>query len=83
MERHISSGSISSTVTGRFTTPIDEEDPDFVFSMEEEDESTNGRTRKRVSAGLSMGTWGSYAGVVSGKPTSGGSKDGVAVHSRG
>lgn len=83
MERHISSGSINSTVTGRFTTPIDEEDPDFVFSMEEEDESLSGRTRKRVSAGLSMGTWGSYAGVVSGKSSSGGSKDNVSVHGRG
>ncbi|KAK0385512.1 hypothetical protein NLU13_6692 [Sarocladium strictum] len=83
MERHISSGSISSTVTGRFTTPIDEEDPDFVFSMEEEDETINGRSRKRVSAGLSIGAWGSYAGVVSGKPTSNGSKDSVPLHGRG
>lgn len=82
MERHISSGSISSTVTGRFTTPIDEEDPDFVFSMEEEDDLTNGRTRKRVSGGLSMGTWGSYAGVVSGKPASSGNKDSVPVPGR-
>lgn len=82
MERHISSGSISSTVTGRFTTPIDEEDPDFVFSMEEEDDSANGRARKRVSAGLSMGTWGSYAGVVSGKPANGANKDTLPVTGR-
>ncbi|KAH8175167.1 hypothetical protein LIA77_03585 [Sarocladium implicatum] len=82
MERHISSGSISSTVTGRFTTPIDEEDPDFVFSMEEEDDSANGRARKRVSAGLSMGTWGSYAGVVSGKSANGANKDTLPVTGR-
>lgn len=68
LERHISSASISSSVTGRFTTPIDEEDSSFVFSMEEEDE-TQTRARKRVSGGnlgatspLSTG-W-SYANVV-------------------
>lgn len=47
LERHISSGSIGS---GRFTTPIDEEDSSFVFSMEEEDsESSQSRARKRAS----------------------------------
>jgi cleavage and polyadenylation specificity factor subunit 4 len=68
LERHISSGSISSTVTGRFTTPIDEEDSSFVFRMEEEDDAQT-RARKRVSGGnmgvsspLSSG-W-SYANVV-------------------
>lgn len=68
LERHISSASISSSVTGRFTTPIDEEDSSFVFSMEEEEE-TQTRARKRVSGGnlgatspLSTG-W-SYANVV-------------------
>ncbi|KAK5993072.1 Protein cps3 [Cladobotryum mycophilum] len=55
MERHVSSGSISSSVTGRFTTPIDEEDPAFVFSMEEEDDSSVSRIRKRASAGLTLG----------------------------
>ncbi|KAJ4286347.1 hypothetical protein N0V88_008053 [Collariella sp. IMI 366227] len=68
LERHISSGSVSSSVTGRFTTPIDEEDSSFVFSMEEEDDAQM-RARKRVSGGnmgasspLSTG-W-SYANVV-------------------
>lgn len=68
LERHISSASISSSVTGRFTTPIDEEDSSFVFRMEEEDEAQL-RARKRVSGG-NMGTssplstgW-SYATVV-------------------
>lgn len=70
MERHMSSGSISSSVTGRFTTPIDEEDPAFVFSMEEEDEAPSARMRKRISAGLSMATLGSYASAVAGKNSS-------------
>ncbi|KAK5653691.1 hypothetical protein OQA88_8722 [Cercophora sp. LCS_1] len=50
LERHVSSGSIGSSVTGRFTTPIDEEDPAFVFSMEEEDDAQV-RARKRASGG--------------------------------
>lgn len=75
MERHVSSGSISSSVTGRFTTPIDEEDPDFVFSMEEEEDPAAMRARKRGSSGLGMGAWGSYAGVVSGKAHTNGAKE--------
>jgi hypothetical protein len=68
IERHVSSGSIGSSVTGRFTTPIDEEDSAFVFSMEEEEEQQQHMTRlrKRGSAGLGVPGW-SYAGVVSGK----------------
>ncbi|KAK3936327.1 zinc finger protein LEE1 [Diplogelasinospora grovesii] len=50
LERHVSNGSIGSSVTGRFTTPIDEEDASFVFSMEEEDEAQS-RARKRASGG--------------------------------
>lgn len=50
LERHISSGSIGSSVTGRFTAPIDEEDPSFLFSMEEEDDAQT-RAKKRVSGG--------------------------------
>ncbi|TWU72670.1 hypothetical protein ED733_002869 [Metarhizium rileyi] len=86
MERHVSSGSIGSSVTGRFTTPIDEEDQAFVFSMEEEDEAPSTRMRKRISAGLSMGALGSYASAVAGKSqSSGGSKenrDSVPVNGR-
>lgn len=65
LERHVSSGSIGSSVTGRFTTPIDEEETSFVFSMEEmegeEEPSMSAgsgsqvRTRKRVSGGVSIG----------------------------
>lgn len=74
MERHVSSGSLTSTMAGRFTTPIDEEDPAFVFSMEEEDEPS-ARIRKRASAGLGMSGLTSYAGAVSSKPSAEGSKD--------
>lgn len=74
MERHVSSGSIgsASAVGGRFTTPIDEEDPTFVFSMEEEDEAQM-RTRKRVSGGHlgtsggGLGSGWSYASAVAAK----------------
>ncbi|KAG7137378.1 Protein cps3 like protein [Verticillium longisporum] len=75
IERHISSGSIGSS--GRFTTPIDEEDPAFVFNMEEDsDEQQAARQRKRISAGLGMGGGGSgwsYAGVLSAKTVAPGS----------
>lgn len=80
MERHVSSGSIGS---GRFTTPIDEEDPAFVFNMEEDDPSSGQgqqqqqqnqqsqaqRARKRVSGGLGVTGW-SYAGVAAGARSS-------------
>ncbi|RDA95572.1 hypothetical protein CP533_1237 [Ophiocordyceps camponoti-saundersi (nom. inval.)] len=79
IERHVSSGSIGSSVTGRFTTPIDEEDPAFVFSMEDEDDSGTSRTRKRVSAGLGMSGLANYAGKGA---TTGGPKDAVTISSR-
>lgn len=81
MERHVSSGSISSSVTGRYTTPIDEEDPAFVFSMEEEEDTASTRMRKRISAGLNMSSLGSYASAVAGKGSNTGSKD--SAESRG
>lgn len=77
LERHVSSGSIGSS--GRFTTPIDEEDAAFVFSMEEEEEATanshaaRSSARKRVSVGHigavasplgSSGSGWSYASAV-------------------
>ncbi|KFA49193.1 hypothetical protein S40293_07205 [Stachybotrys chartarum IBT 40293] len=80
MERHVSSGSISSSFTGRFTTPIDEEDPAFVFSMEEEDDPTSLRARKRGSAGLSMAGFASYSTAAAGKTN--GSKETVSVTGR-
>jgi len=68
LERHVSSGSIGSS--GRFTTPIDEEDAAFVFSMEEEEEANShaARSRKRVSVGAAspLGNGWSYASAVAG-----------------
>lgn len=61
-ERHTSTGSVSSPRAARFAATIDEEDPDFVFSMEEDEPSA--KNRKRVSSGIAMA---SYAGVASGK----------------
>ncbi|KAG5915228.1 hypothetical protein E4U42_000095 [Claviceps africana] len=71
MERHVSGGSISSALTGRFTKPIDEEDPAFVFAMEDEDDAPGARMRKRMSAGLSLGGLGAYANPVGVKSTAG------------
>lgn len=50
LERHVSTGSMGGS-TSRFTTPIDEEDSSFVFSMEEDEEAS----RKRGSGGGSGG----------------------------
>jgi hypothetical protein len=51
VDRQVSSSSIGA---GRFTTPIDEEQGDFVFSMEEEEDSKS----KRNSSGYSYQTGG-------------------------
>lgn len=86
MERHVSSGSISSSMNGRFTTPINEDDEMFhMEGMEEDGESTAAKTPKRTSAGLGMGAWSSYAGVVAGKNATNGTKgarDSVPVTGR-
>lgn len=85
LERHISSGSIGSSANGRFTTPIDEEDSSFVFSMEEDDEATTReKARKRMSGGFGFGgsntgTW-SYAAAATGKAAVG--NKGSAVETR-
>ncbi|UKZ75663.1 hypothetical protein TrVFT333_003353 [Trichoderma virens FT-333] len=78
LERHVSSASIGSSVTGRFTTPIDEEDPAFVFSMEEEDDSSSSKIRKRGSSGLALGGYSSYANAAASKAVtaSNGTKEG-------
>lgn len=72
LERHVSCGSMGSS--GRFTTPIDEEDAAFVFSMEEEEEAASSqaaaaaaaRSRKRVSVGAAspLGNGWSYASAA-------------------
>ncbi|KAH7018166.1 uncharacterized protein B0I36DRAFT_253690 [Microdochium trichocladiopsis] len=66
-ERHVSSSSISSSA--RYTTPIGEEDGEFVFAMDEDgDRDSTIRARKRQSGvGTVANIWGtSYAGVVGG-----------------
>lgn len=80
LERHVSSGSIGS----RFTTPIDEEDPSFVFSMEEDEEATlrDRGGRKSGGGGGGFAGW-SYASIAgkSGRG-GGGSKENAAVETR-
>ncbi|KAI0190715.1 hypothetical protein EV127DRAFT_339419 [Xylaria flabelliformis] len=78
-ERHVSSGSIGSSA--RYTTPIGEEqeDGDFVFSMDEDGERDSTIRAKKRSSGVGtvMGTWGSsYASAVSvaGKKENGSSR---------
>ncbi|PSR82408.1 hypothetical protein BD289DRAFT_371290 [Coniella lustricola] len=81
LERHVSSGSIGSSANGRFTTPIDEEDSSFVFSMEEDDEAAQReKTRLRQSGGFSIGGGWSYASAA-GKASAGG-KGSSAVETR-
>ncbi|ORY58917.1 uncharacterized protein BCR38DRAFT_489277 [Pseudomassariella vexata] len=62
-ERHVSSGSLGSSA--RFTTPIGEEDGEFVFSMDEDGERDSTiRARKRTSGvGTVMGAWGNGNGT--------------------
>jgi hypothetical protein len=79
IERHVSSGSISSSMNGRFTTPINEDDEMFHMEGMEEDGEPSVKSPKRTSAGLSMNVWGSYASVA-GKSTNG--TKGVPVSGR-
>ncbi|KAJ4247860.1 hypothetical protein NW762_013070 [Fusarium torreyae] len=81
MERHVSSGSISSSMNGRFTTPINEDDEMFHMEGMEEDGESAIKSPKRTSAGLAMNVWGSYAGAVAGKSSTNGTK-GVPVSGR-
>lgn len=63
LERHISSGSIGSSSATRFTTPIDEEEASFVFTMEEDDElREKGSIRKAGGGGMGMGGSASASG---------------------
>ncbi|KAF5666615.1 spindle poison sensitivity Scp3 [Fusarium heterosporum] len=78
IERHVSSGSISSSMNGRFTTPINEDDEMFHMEGMEEDGEPSIKSPKRTSAGLAN-VWGSYA-AVAGKSTNG--AKGVPVSGR-
>lgn len=88
LERHVSSGSMGGS-TSRFTTPIDEEDSSFVFSMEEDEEA--GKKRGSGGGGGSGGFAGSlggggggwsYANVAQKSGGGGGSKGVGAVDTR-
>ncbi|PHH77640.1 hypothetical protein CDD82_3413 [Ophiocordyceps australis] len=88
-ERHVSGGSVSSSVTGRFTTPIDEEDPAFVFTMEEEEDANSIKTRKHTLVSpITMGAFCSFtdadavAGNTASSSTAKDSSDGVSVNGR-
>ncbi|KAK8085762.1 hypothetical protein PG997_007033 [Apiospora hydei] len=63
----VAPSAISISSSARYTTPIGEEDGEFVFSMDDDGDSTI-RARKRTSGvGTAMSVWGnSYAGVTSG-----------------
>lgn len=50
-ERQVSSSSISNGGSGRFTTPIDEEQGDFMFSLEGMEDADEKRGEKRNSGG--------------------------------
>lgn len=76
-ERHVSSSSISSSA--RYTTPIGEEDGEFVFSMDEDGERDSTIRAKKRSSGL--GVWGSsYANIAA--STSSKKDDGAGAAAR-
>jgi hypothetical protein len=75
-DRQVSSSSISNGGSGRFTTPIDEEQGDFVFNMDEVDEK---KGEKRNSGG-----WTVASGPRTSHPTPvGGQKNGVGSTTNG
>lgn len=79
-ERQVSSSSIGNGGSGRFTTPIDEEQGDFVFSMDGmEDESEKKEKEKRNSGGWTLGSSSRPANFGS----IGGGKNGVSSGTNG
>jgi len=79
--RQVSSSSIGNGGSGRFTTPIDEEQGDFVFSMEGM-EDVDEKKEKRSSSGWNFSSARSpHLGAIGGAPrngtTNGGSVGGV------
>ena len=67
-ERQVSSSSIGNGGSGRFTTPIDEEQGDFVFSMEGMEDVDEKKGEKRNSGGWTYagGTRSPHLGAVGG-----------------
>lgn len=79
-DRQVSSSSIGNGGSGRFTTPIDEEQGDFVFSMDGmEDETEKKEKDKRNSGGWTLGggSKSSNFGII------GGGKNGVPSGTNG
>ncbi|TVY60753.1 Zinc finger protein [Lachnellula suecica] len=75
-ERQISSSSIGNGGSGRFTTPIDEEQGDFVFNMEGM-EDMDDKGEKRNSGGWTYGSGKSpHLGAIGGTPRNGNTNGG-------
>ncbi|KAG9229126.1 hypothetical protein BJ875DRAFT_446249 [Amylocarpus encephaloides] len=77
VDRQISSGSINGS--GRFTTPIDEENADFVFNMEGMDEVDERKGEKRNSGGWPYPTRSPHLGPAVGAPSNGNSSTGMGM----
>lgn len=72
-ERQVSSSSIGNGGSGRFTTPIDEEQGDFVFSMEGMEDVDEKKGEKRNSGGWTYAgsTRSPHLGAIGGTPRNG------------
>jgi hypothetical protein len=72
-ERQVSSSSIGNGGSGRFTTPIGEEQGDFVFNMEGMEEVDEKKGEKRNSGGwiYAGGTSSPHLGAIGGTPQNG------------
>jgi len=68
-ERQVSSSSIGNGGSGRFTTPIDEEQGDIMFSMEGMEDVDEKRTEKRNSGGVgwALGARSPHLGALGGR----------------
>jgi hypothetical protein len=72
-ERQVSSSSIGNGGSGRYTTPIDEEQGDFVFSMEGMEDVDEKKGEKRNSGGWTFagGTRSPHLGAIGGNGRNG------------
>jgi hypothetical protein len=72
-ERQVSSSSIGNGGSGRYTTPIDEEQGDFVFSMEGMEDVDEKKGEKRNSGGWTFagGTRSPHLGAIGGSGRNG------------
>jgi hypothetical protein len=65
-ERQVSSSSIGNGGSGRFTTPIDEEQGEFVFNMEGMEDVDEKKGEKRNSGGWTLPSTRTNGGVRNG-----------------